>query len=82
MFEDPAGCQRGTSSMASALHSPCCQACARTEKVLPMSTRVCCICRWVGAGALVYCCRRIQEQIVCRERYAQPHPESSNLSCV
>ena len=46
-----------------------------------MSTRVCCICRWVGTGALVYCCRRIQEQIVCSERYAQPHPESSNLSC-
>ena len=46
-----------------------------------MSTRVCCICRWVGTGALVYCCHRIQEQIVCSERYAQPHPESSTLSC-
>ena len=46
-----------------------------------MSTRVCCIWRCVGTGALVYCCRRIQEQIVCSERYAQPHPESSKRSC-
>lgn len=46
-----------------------------------MSTSVCCIWRCVGTAPLVYCCRRIQEQIVCSERYAQPHPESSNLSC-
>ena len=46
-----------------------------------MSTSVCCISRCVGTGALVYCCRRIQEQMVCSERYAQPQPESSNLSC-
>ena len=47
-----------------------------------MSTRVCCISLCVGTGALVYCCRRIQEQIVCSERYAHPQPESSNLSYV
>ena len=29
----------------------------------------------------MYCCRRIHEQIVCSERYAQPHAESSNRSC-
>ena len=29
----------------------------------------------------MYCCRRIHEQIVCSERYAQPHPESSKRSC-
>ena len=46
-----------------------------------MSTSVCCICWCVGTGALVYCCLRIQEQMVCSERYAQPQPESSNLSC-
>lgn len=46
-----------------------------------MSTSVCCIWRCVGTGALVYCCLRIQEQMVCSERYAQPQPESSNLSC-
>ena len=47
----------------------------------PMSTRVRWMRWWVGTDALVYCCRRSHEQIVCSERYAQPHPESSNRSC-
>ena len=36
---------------------------------------------WEGTGALVKRCARNQEQMVCRDLYAQPQPRSSTPSC-
>lgn len=47
----------------------------------PMRTSAAWISRWVGGARVAYPCRANQEHSVWRERYAQPQPASSNLSC-
>lgn len=47
----------------------------------PRETRMSWTSRWEGGCRAVYCWRRNQDTSVCSDRYAHPHPLSSNLSC-